>query len=1114
MSLFSSAVDLIKRKVKRQDTEVLSPETELDFDTRNYVKESFSVMIVQPVSSYLMKAFRVTSFVITGGLIGLIASIVLFCIFIQFRSVESKFISLFLDDHIMKMFPDADFSTKSTKLSWNAEMNSPEISIKRLQLDDVVIPSISIFPNVMETIKSQKLITNGISIINPKINIRLSEDFKTVHFDPNMEKANTKTSLYEPLFVLSSLKKLVNDDVNVKILNADVSVEENGYIWNMKNVFCHYTGGNKFPKACSFKIKLPGQDYFSNFNVIRASVRGEDKYVVNMNSFNPYSFGQALAKRSSPVNSPIINSLLQNNIPVSGSVRFRLKKGKVLDGDFDLAGSGGSIKLPVKNILSPNLGKAVDSASIIGTFTENSIDISSLNVAYGDSGIQLTNVSVPMVEYHLMDIANLSGTLSLSNINIAELNTLLPENFSKSISPFFKNYLPGFKLDLFKLDLNGGVSFGKRNIEEPMRFSNGLFKVRDAQISFGDSLVQGIEATGKIGIDGVNIKLHKALFDKVKIIGGDFYVDSKDNSWIGTATANLSFADISKYAADISKKFQQLPMDKLHIAKNVNVNLKLVKVAGDTLDNVKLPFRIVEGNGILKSVDNTKELKFSWNANELLISGEACEGKEEVFILLEENLKKHEGRAEYHFKSTSDFLTALIPNISKFCSGDYSADIKARWGANDNYYDVNIDLKDALMNLPVLGDIKLRGTEGSLSAKIHETNGVWDISNLDLNTANNKLKGHIVVDNEGYLQKCILNDMVMNGNSVKINLLRDVRGKLSTSIIGSQLNSDILLNLFKATPNNEVVAGYINVDKLFLTPDHVVNNVKGSFDIQNGKLVNGGCYGVIAENTTLALTAQPQAGEQANSLVSLSASDAGQFLKFFKITDSVEGGTINIVMKDRIISDTAVSGAFEITDFMAKHNQLSRLVSFSSMNYINGAGDQAIGFNSCFGSFVWSDNMITIENGKAVGPSIGISYSGHYDRLSDQFNISGMSMLTTSALNMSTLRGAHAAPYYITGSFGRPNLTIKPLTFFSADVIFETFGNMLPMIPTVANDYVESTQVQDSGSIPDAGKDPFGKGAFDQAIAPAVNEQPKPAIKVTDVTENKFGVKINRKKTR
>ena len=81
MSLFSSAVDLIKRKVKRQDTEVLSPETELDFDTRNYVKESFSVMIVQPVSSYLMKAFRVTSFVITGGLIGLIASIVLFCIF-------------------------------------------------------------------------------------------------------------------------------------------------------------------------------------------------------------------------------------------------------------------------------------------------------------------------------------------------------------------------------------------------------------------------------------------------------------------------------------------------------------------------------------------------------------------------------------------------------------------------------------------------------------------------------------------------------------------------------------------------------------------------------------------------------------------------------------------------------------------------------------------------------------------------------------------------------------------------------------------------------------------------------------------------------------------------
>ncbi len=357
------------------------------------------------------------------------------------------------------------------------------------------------------------------------------------------------------------------------------------------------------------------------------------------------------------------------------------------------------------------------------------------------------------------------------------------------------------------------------------------------------------------------------------------------------------------------------------------------------------------------------------------------------------------------------------------------------------------------------------------------------------------------------MQKCVLNDFVVNGNSAKINMLRDNLNQLSISIIGDTLKSEILLNVFKAVPNNEVVSGYLNVNELLLANTYPVKNVKGSFDIKNEKLVKGGCYGVIEGNTTLALSAQPTAKPN-ESLISLSASDAGHFLKFFKITDSINGGTINIVAKNNLISDKSMSGAFEITDFIAKNDQLTRLIAFSSMKGLSNSNDYSVGFNNCLGSFVLSENMIQIENGKAVGPAVGISYSGSYARLADQFKLSGISLLTSAALNASKINGVYAAPYQINGSFGHPVLSIKPLKFISYNAICETFGNMLPSL--MPEDMMNNSPIIQPISS-DKAKDPFANRAFDNITTSTAETASQPKNEPQTTLENKFGVKINRR---
>ena len=151
MSFFSNAVKLIKRKNQNEkEDQVAFNNMELDFSIRNYAQESFSVLIIRPISNYFMKFMRISSFIITGGVLGVLVSIITFCIFLQFGSVESKLISFFVDNRINNLFPDADFLVKSAKITWNIEKHLPEISLKRLKLDDLVIPSVSIFPNIWE----------------------------------------------------------------------------------------------------------------------------------------------------------------------------------------------------------------------------------------------------------------------------------------------------------------------------------------------------------------------------------------------------------------------------------------------------------------------------------------------------------------------------------------------------------------------------------------------------------------------------------------------------------------------------------------------------------------------------------------------------------------------------------------------------------------------------------------------------------------------------------------------------------------------------------------------------------------------------------------------------
>ncbi|MDR2781103.1 MAG: hypothetical protein LBB21_01415 [Holosporaceae bacterium] len=1117
MSFFSNAVRLISGKKKENSSEVwsnpdvLEQNVKFDFSFRNYVKESFSVLIIRPLSGCVMKVVRVTSVLVTGIVSGVVVASLCCLIFMQFESVENTVLSSILHGRFEKLLPDSDFSIKSATLQWNPKVGAIEIVMNKVRLDDFLIPRVSILPDYRKSFKQQKLVAKSVSILNPRISISVENDFKDISLNPNFEKSGNNKVLFEPFSELSNLCCLLDNGATVKLINADVSIAENGADWKFNNVYCEYKMGENFPKIVDCSASFPGQRYVSNIGMIRSNFGNKSTYNIKIESVNPSALNAAFAKRSVPIDSRVFSLIDGYNLPVSGTLKLDFKGTKFLGGKFDLIGASGSIKLPTKSTISLNIGKRIDNGSISGTFLENGVTIDSINVSYGNSGLQLTGIKIPLSEFKFLDVANIDGTLSLTNIDVREMESILPENISRTAVTTFKNYLPNFRLELFKIDLKGAVAFGNKSSNKSFEIGNGVFRIKDAKIPLGEHVVTNVSATGTISDDGFDIRLNNAIFGKSKINSGVFFVSNKDNSWIGKINANVPIDDVASYGHYLSKKLASLPLEKLHLKGKANLDMKLVRVEGDKLLQKDLPFRIVGGEGTFKSDDNsTRELRLSWDDKKLFINGDAVTGQNKVNLKIGENFEDNSGNGEFLFSSSSDFLAALAPDVTGMCNGDYVLKVNSSWNGEREEYDVDLDLKNATMNIPMIGDVKLKKEDGRFAAHILNDGKKIEFSKMVLNTPNCKFGGKMTLGKDKVLQKCSLDNFENNGSFVKLNILRN-NDRFLFSAIGNCLDLSRALSISDKVEKDVTVSAYLNLEEVALSNTQKIRNVKGNLELKNGKIIGGACYGVIGENTTLALTAKDIEGTD-DTMLAVSASDAGEFLKYFKIIDTVNGGSVKFVMKSSKNIGKSFSGIFEMNDFIVKNNaHLMKLISLSSTNLLSGIDNLSVGFNFCSGNITISNNIITIENGKAISPAVAISYNGSYDRLNDNFDINGVSLPMSSILSSANTNGALVADYRITGSLGMPSLSVKPLRFVDSGSLNETFGNVLPIL--IAPSSADAGIVQMENST-----DPFSQGAFDKKAGNTSEKkivEEKATVKEKAqrrrrVTDNKFGIKIVR----
>lgn len=1021
---------------------------------RHYLGESFSLLATRLLGGHGWKVIKGISFVVTGLVIGSACSIILCVILLQFGSLENTVLSSIIEKHFEEVMPDSDLSIKAASLQWNSEHKAFEMNLKKVRIDDFVIPNIAIIPDYFESFRRQRFVIKSISLVNTKMRINVTDNLSSISFALGSCKRGSKSTVFKPVAELCDLREVLAKNVLVSFVNADVVVIENGVTYTPQNLYCEYLVGEKAPRLLSFSIRLPNMLYSSEISIEREDKSEGNVCEVKINSLNPQSVYCVLQGRDTPF-SKLLPLIEGHNLPLSGILRFRHDGNRLLDCTFDLSASAGIVRLPKNDSLTLIFGKKIDGGSVSGTTAADKLLLNNLSISYADSSIGMTNISIPMNDFRISGDPSVNGILTLTNINVREMYSILPENVCKSITQLLKNCLPVFKMESFQIDLNGPICLREDVSAEKLKIGTGIFKMKDARISLGDDLITNLDASGSITEEGLEMQLSGAKLRNYRLNGGTLFISHKDNSW----------------------------------KSEMNITVAEEKASG-------------ENNASPDQDDANADANADADAN----------------AQMEQNLldKPKTAQVAFNIVCKSDCMKKVFATMPRYLNGNVTLTINNSHDGQQELFALAADLKDASVVLPLFGVVKQIGEGGSFKANITQIADNLEFSDLQFSTAGTQIAGKLCADMHWDLKKCSFNRFDINGCSAKLSLQQKEANHFSLSILGDSMNACKFMPIIELLDKNTSLSTYINLREVALSPYRKLNNVKGNIEISHNAIVGGTAIAVYRENATLALNIKP-ASKSSDSLISLSASDAGEFLKYIGVFDCISGGTLNVVFKlpNGKMAEGPWSGGFEITDFVfANCESLNKLVALSSPIVVPKEG-LSLGCNFFVGNVIISENILALKGGRMMSPSMAFTLDIDYDRKRDDFTINGLSLYLASLISSSNLNGVFASEYKGTGSIYSPSISVKAMKFVTYDELNDIFGTMLPM-PTPSARNVPEYRGQDNETAPSRrhGKsDPFASRAFDSDDSEVAQTDKKSSEKKVvkyRIIDKKTGVVINR----
>ena len=360
-------------------------------------------------------------------------------------------------------------------------------------------------------------------------------------------------------------------------------------------------------------------------------------------------------------------------------------------------------------------------------------------------------------------------------------------------------------------------------------------------------------------------------------------------------------------------------------------------------------------------------------------------------------------------------------------------------------FELTSNLEGASLQVPALKWSKNRTALGELKVSGAFTKPMT-VDDFTFKAAGLSTAGRVDFGPEG-LEQVVLKDLqIANWLSAEITLVNRGAGKPMRILV-----TDGSLDLRKFPQSTSQDAGdagpsaplAVNLRQLQISDSLALTNVAAEF---SDGLSAGGLFSATVNGGTL--ISGRMSGHDDNLRLDLVSQDAGGALRDAGLLRQANGGLMTLLLTPH---EGGWNGDLKISDVRIKDApQVAQLLSAASIvGLLDQMDGKGIFFDTINGTFYLKNELFTIYESSAVGPSLGMSLDGYINTKRKELDLQGVLSpfyLLNGIGAFLTRRGEGLIGFNFTlgGAIDKPETAVNPLSLFTPGMFREIFRRNAP----------------------------------------------------------------------
>ena len=388
-------------------------------------------------------------------------------------------------------------------------------------------------------------------------------------------------------------------------------------------------------------------------------------------------------------------------------------------------------------------------------------------------------------------------------------------------------------------------------------------------------------------------------------------------------------------------------------------------------------------------------------------------------------------------------------NIGPGISGPVAVKIKAP--LNKKSVDVEIDLSRVAIDNPIPGLVKPAGKAGKASFSLKSDAEGAHVSNLNIDVGAASAKGALELDNEGGFASAKLSQVRLTpGDDFRADIVMG-EGAPKITVRGALLDARVFMKSLTERGLAPGAGGSFDLDmKLASAAGANRQTIKG-FELlatrRDGVMSQLSAKGAVGEG---AVTVQRK-----NGATQIRSSDAGALVKFFDLYPRMEGGQLDLEMKD---AEGGQVGHAEVKDFVLRDEPaLRQLVAAGQTQGVGADAAQVnasqVRFEKLTTQFTRTTGRVELRDAAIFNATMGLTTSGFIDYAQNRVDLNGIFVPAYQVNNLLTHlpllgvllgggphEGVFGVNYRIVGPASAPALKFNPLSAMTPGFLRKIFG--------------------------------------------------------------------------